>query len=136
MWIEESEFGQAADNRLALNGDVVTVCLERNGTKLIELDTAVVLSNDTRIGSCVGCHATGVGCTERKLSSRLTDGLRGNDTDSLTLLNHAAGSKVASVTLHADTFLALASEHRTNLDTLDGAILYYLGYRLCYLFSG
>ena len=74
--------------------------------------------------------------TEGQLCTRLTDGLSSDHTDSLTLLNHLAGSEVTAVTLHADTMLALAGEHRTNLHTLNGRVFDGLCDRLCDLLTG
>ena len=62
--------------------------------------------------------------TEGKLCSRLADGLRRNHTYGLALLYHTAGSQVAAITLHTYALLALAGEHRTDLDALDGRLLY------------
>ena len=73
--------------------------------------------------------------TESKLCTRLTDSLSGDDTDGLTLLHHALSGEVASVTLHADALLALASEHRTYLDAFDAAVLNLVCHAVCYLFS-
>ena len=61
--------------------------------------------------------------TQSKLCTRLTDGLCGDDTNSLTHLHHALCGKVAAVALHADAAARLAGEHRTNLDALDGRCL-------------
>ena len=74
--------------------------------------------------------------TEGQLGSRLTNSLGCDDAYGLALLHHAAGSEVASVTLHADALLALAGEHRTNLDALDGAVLDGLCHGLGNLVAG
>ena len=74
--------------------------------------------------------------TQRKLSTGLTDGLCGYDAYSLALLHHAACGQVAAVALHADAVLALASEHRTNLDALDGRVFNLLGNGLGNLLAG
>ena len=74
--------------------------------------------------------------TERQLCTRLTDSLSGNHTDSLTLLNHTTGSEVTSVTLHADTFLRLTGEHRTDLHALDLCLLDGLSQGLGDLLTG
>ena len=84
---------------------------ERNNTEILELKLAVVLGNDGCVGGSVTCHTTGVERTESKLCTRLTDGLCSDNADSLAKLNHALCGKVATVTLHADTLLALAGEH-------------------------
>ena len=62
-------------------------------------------------------------CTQRQLCTRLTDRLRGNYTDNLTLLNHAVRSQVTSIALSADTLLRLTSQYGTNLDALDRRVL-------------
>ena len=118
--INEADLSQTTDNHLTLALTSLALLSERNGTKLIELQTTVVLGHDRSVGGSITCHTTGVERTKCKLSTRLTDSLSSNHTDSLTLLNHTLGSEVTTVALHTNTLLALASEHRTDLDTLDG----------------
>ena len=126
--VDEADFGQTADNHLAVEFGLVGLALgERNGTKLVELNLRVVLGNDAGIGCCVTSHTTGVEGTERKLCTRLTNGLGSNDSNSLAELYHACGGKVATVALHADTLLAFTGEHRTDFDALDGRVLDGLG---------
>ena len=74
--------------------------------------------------------------TESKLRTRLTDGLCGDDTDSLALLHHAAGGKVATVALHADALAAFAGEDGTNFDFFDTALLNGHGDGLSDFFAG
>ena len=73
--------------------------------------------------------------TESKLCTWLTDSLSCDDTDSFAELYHALCSEVASVALHADALLALASEHRTNLYALDWRVLDELCLSLCNLLA-
>ncbi len=68
--------------------------------------------------------------TKCQLCTRLTDGLCGNNTDGLTLLNHAAGGQIAAITLHADAMLALTSEDGTNFNTLNRRGFNFGGHRL------
>ena len=65
--------------------------------------------------------------TEGQLCTWLTNSLCSDDTDSLTFLHHALSGKVTSVTLHADTLLALTSEDRTNFDTLNATTFNFCG---------
>ena len=95
---------------------------KRNGAQLIKLDTCLVLCLNLSICCSIRSNTTSVECTKSQLSTRLTDSLSGDDTDSLTELNHTSSSQVTSITLHADTLLALASKNRTNLNTLDRRI--------------
>ena len=127
MRIDEADFRQTAYDHLAC----LSVFLERNGTELIEFNLRIILCYDRSVCSGITSHTTGVECTESQLSSRLTDSLCSDDTDSLTLLNHAAGCEVASVALHADTMLTLTREHRANLNTLYRRIFNLLCDRLC-----
>ena len=136
MRVDETDFSQTAYNHLALNLAILSLLNKRNSTKLVELDTAVVLGNDRRVSCSVGSHTTGVERTESKLCTGLTDSLRCYDAYSLAFLHHAAGSQVASVTLHADTLLAFACEHRTNLNALYRAVLNGLRNRFSNLFTG
>ncbi len=135
--VNKLDLGKTTHNHLALHVVAVLVFLsERNGTQLVELDARLVLGNDAGVGGSVTSHTTGVEGTERQLSTRLTNSLSGNHTDSLTQLHHTGSSQVAAVTLHADTLLALAGKHGTNLDALDGRILDRLGLRLSNLLAG
>ena len=92
----------AYDNRIALFGS--------DGTQVFNLHDTF-----TRQGVFILCSSTsqttGVESTQCQLSTRLTDSLCSDDTDSLTFLNHLTGSKVTSVALRADTVLAFASEY-------------------------
>ena len=74
--------------------------------------------------------------TKCQLSTRLTDSLSSNHTNSLTLLYHTTGSKVTTVTLHADTLLRLTSEHRTDLHTFNVRRLNGLGHTLGNFLTG
>ena len=129
--IDKAEFAKTADYHLTL----ASVLVEGNRTDFLQLYLSVILGHDAGIGCSIGCHTTGVERTQRQLSTRLTDSLGGNHTDSLTLLYHPAGGKVATVTLHADTMLGLAGEHGTNLDALDGRVFDHLGDGFCNLLA-
>ena len=122
--VDEADFGQTADNDLA--GAAVLVD-DIDGTEFVELYAAVALGHDGGVGGGVGGDTTGVERTEGKLRTGFTDGLGGDDADGLALLHHTAGGEVAAVALHADAMLALAGEHRTYLDALDGRSLYLGG---------
>ena len=87
----------------------VTIC-SQYGTKFVELKLTVVLGIYRRIRSRARCSTTDVEGTERKLGTRLTDRLSGDNSDNFSLFNHSAGCKVATVTLGADALAALASE--------------------------
>ena len=65
--------------------------------------------------------------TESKLCTRLTNGLCGNDTDSLTELNHLRRGQVATIALAAHALLAFAGEHRANLNHLNASLLDSVG---------
>ena len=86
---------------------------------------------DGGVGGCVGRDITGVEGTERKLGTRLTDGLCGNDADGLAELHHLGSGEVAAVALLTYAVAALACEDRTYLDSLDGRVLYLGHYGLC-----
>ena len=119
MGVNEAQLTQTADHHLALTA----VLVERYGANLFHLNPGIILSHDRSVGSSVGSHTTGVERTQRQLSTRLTDSLCSDDTDSLTLLDHLTGSQVTTVTLHADAMFRLAGEYGTYLDRLNGRIL-------------
>ena len=87
--------------------------------QFVDFYLRLILCLDLCIGSSVTCDTTGVERTEGQLRTRLTNGLCGDDTNSLTLLYHALSGKVTSITFHADTLLALTSEDRTDLDAFN-----------------
>ena len=135
MRVDETSLSQSADHHLAIDGTHFALLLERDDAKLIELDAAGILGHDRCVGSGITGHTTSVECTECQLRTRLTDGLCGDDTDGFTLLYHALGGQVAAIALHADTLLALASQHRTNFDALDGRVFNSLGDGFCNLLT-
>src|SRR6185312_3585627 len=63
-------------------------------------------------------HTTGVEGTHRQLRTRLTDGLRGDDTHGLADVDRLAGRQRAAVAGAADAQLRLAGQHRTDPDVL------------------
>ena len=136
MRVNELKLGKTAHNHLTLDVLLAVVLDERHDTDVLEVELAVVLCYDRSVGGSVTCHTTGVEGTERKLCTRLTNGLCGNHTYCLAHLNHALCCEVTSVTLHADTVLALAGEHRADLNALDGRVFDGLGDRVGNLFAG
>ena len=54
-----------------------------------------------------------------QLGPRLADGLRGNDTDGLTLLDQAAPCQIAAITRTTDTAAGLTGQYRTDFDPID-----------------
>ena len=57
--------------------------------------------------------------TQSELRARLTDGLCGNHTHSLTFLNQLARCKVAAITIGANTALRFASQHGTDFHVIN-----------------
>ena len=102
----------------------MSILIERYGTNFLHLNLCLlILIDDAGVGSGIGSHTTGVERTERQLSTRLTNSLCSDDTDSLTLLYHTTGSEVTTITLAADALLRLTGQHRTNLDALNLRLL-------------
>src|SRR6058998_3441740 len=62
--------------------------------------------------------STDVEGTERQLSARLADRLRGDDSNRFTLIDHRHGREVAAVAHLAETTLRLASENAADLHRL------------------
>ena len=91
------------------NNDVHAVLI-LHGAQVFNLDATVILGSDIGNSRSVACHTTGVEGTQCELSTRLTDRLCGNHTDSLAALHHAVRCQVATVALGADAVLGLASE--------------------------
>src|SRR6266487_2825394 len=63
-----------------------------------------------------GSNTTGMEGTQRELCTRLTDGLRRDDTDCGTEFHHGAASQIETVTLGTNAMLQFASHCRANLD--------------------
>ncbi len=87
--------------------------------------TGSILGNDTCISSNIGCDTTGMECTQCQLCTRLTDRLCSDYTDSLTFLNHTAGSQVTSITFGTNPFLGFASQYRTDFNAFDWRLLIF-----------
>ena len=73
--------------------------------------------------------------TERQLCTRLSDRLRSDDPDDLTLLDEDVGSEVTAVALSADALLGLTGEYRADFDLLDGRLLDALSSSFADLFA-
>jgi hypothetical protein len=71
-------------------------------------------------------NATDVERSHRQLRTGFTDGLRSDDTDRLTDVDHDAARKIAAIAQRTDTAPRLAAEHRANLHTVDPGVVDYL----------
>ena len=60
---------------------------------------------------------------QRQLRARLADRLRGENADRLAEVDHFHRGQVAAVAHPADAALALAGEHRADLDVLDAGVV-------------
>ena len=112
----------ADDNFLLLLGD-----LARNSTADLSNDRLalwlsglekLLYSRKTLCDITAG-YAARMECTHGKLCTRLTDGLRRNNADSLTDLYSLTGCQVLAVALRADTHVGTAGKCGTNLDSRD-----------------
>ena len=133
--IDNAHFSHTADDDF----DVAAFGIDfvgAHGAELVDFEHTVVARRCRRYGGDIRGHTTDVEGLEGKLRARLTDRLGGNDADSLALLNHTVGGKVAAVALGADAALALAGENRTDLDALDGRCLDFLDGSFGYLVAG
>ncbi len=117
------------------HNDAVT-CLGGNGTELVYLDDTLTRNGVGVLRSRIACDTTRVEGTKSQLRTRLTDGLRGNDTDRLTFLHHLTRCKVAAVALGANAVFRFAGEHRTDFNLLDTGSLDSLASRLANLLAG
>ena len=61
--------------------------------------------------------------THGELGTGLADGLRRNDADGFTDVDHVTAGQIAPVAQDANATAAFAGEHRTNLDLRDACIL-------------
>ena len=80
---------------------------------------------DTRKTLCdiAAGNTAGVECTHGQLCTRLTDGLCGNDTNSLSDLYRLACRHVCAVALGADTDMALTCQDCTDLNSISAELL-------------
>src|SRR5690606_37763495 len=60
---------------------------------------------------------------QRELGPRFADRLRSQDADRLAQVHHLHRGEVAAVAHPADAALALAGQHRTDLDVLDARLV-------------
>ncbi len=107
-----------------------------DGTQIFDLDYTVAREVVGRLCRRTARQTTGVESTEGQLRTRLTDSLRRDDADRLTLLHHLTGCKVAAVTLGADAVLGLAGEYGADNHLLDTGSLDRLALRLADLLAG
>ena len=96
------------------SGDVGHQRRALRGAGLEQLDHA-----GQTVGDVLTRDTTGVERTHRELGSRLTDRLRGDDTDRLAEIGDLAGREHAAVAARAHTRHRLAGEHRTHTHTRD-----------------
>ena len=108
LHIDNLDFSRTTDHLVVELASFVGLL---QSTQLIDAQHTVVSSHDAAVCGHVTGHTTDVERTQGQLSTRLTDGLCGNHTDSLTNLHHLAGSQVTTVTLLADTVLGFAGRH-------------------------
>ena len=96
------------------SGDVGHQRRALRGPGLEQLDHA-----GQTVGDVLTRDTTGVERTHRELGSRLTDRLRGDDTDRLAEIGDLAGREHAAVAARAHTGHRLAGEHRTHTHARD-----------------
>src|SRR5690242_3920377 len=90
------------------------------------------MDRSVELGRQLGIHCRGPGYTadverpQRKLGTRLADGLGGNDADCIALLGGVSAGQVLAIAFHTHAPAALAGEHRTDIDRIDAAVLYLL----------
>ena len=113
--VDDAHFGCTADDDL----EVALVLMLGDGPELLELQTSVVAGYNLGLGGDAGSGTADVECTEGQLCTGLSDGLCGDDTDHLALLDHAAGGQVTAVALGADTLAGFAGEYRADFHLLD-----------------
>ena len=114
--VDDAHLGCTADDNL----EVTFVLVLGDGPEFLELQTSVVAGDDLGLRCNAGCGTSDVECTEGQLCTGLSDGLCGNHSDHLALLDHAAGGQVAAVALCADSLAGLAGEYRADLHLLYG----------------
>ena len=104
-------------------------------TQFFKLKTCIVLRNNTCICSHVTGDTSSVERTQCQLSTRFTDWLSSDNTNSLTFLNHTAGSKVTSITLSTYTLLRLTCQYRTDFNAFNRRIFDFLCNWFCNFFT-
>src|SRR6185312_15733256 len=90
-----------------------------NGDEVDEVNLTRVLGFEVRSVLHARCGSADVEGTHGELRARLADGLRCDNADSLTHLNHLARAEVTAVAQDAAAALGFAGEHGANLYTLD-----------------
>ena len=117
---------------VALSGEqVLTVLLALYDASGDLRDVHGMLEGDLVLLCAGGCCSSDVEGSHGQLRTGLSDGLCGDDSDSLTDRNRLVGRKVAAVALLADAVLGLAGENGPDQDSLDSRILDGLGLVIC-----
>src|SRR5262249_44686056 len=81
-----------------------------DGLEAVELDRAGILRFQTRLPGDAACRTTDVERTHGQLRSRLTNGLRRDDTDRLADLDEFSGGKISTVAADASTAARFAGQ--------------------------
>jgi len=74
--------------------------------------------------------------SERKLRPGLANGLRGNNANGRTQLNHITTGQVKAIALGADTLTQFAGHGRVNIDIVAPGGVHSFGYLLCEQLAG
>ena len=115
--IYDAQLGQTADyDKMFLTGNLID---SLNRTQLVDLQRTLIFRGQAVLRSDIRSDTSDVERTQSQLRTRLTDRLRSDDTDNLTLLNHTVRSQVTAITLRTDTLLRLASQYGTDLYALN-----------------
>jgi hypothetical protein len=104
--------------RTGLVQDDVAAVLELHEAEIVVTNNTLMLGFDLRLLEHTLGGSTDVERTHRELRAGLADRLRGDDTHSFAELDETAGREIATVTCDTNAVLALASEHRADLDFL------------------
>ena len=101
--IHDAQLGQTAHyDEVLLTRNLID---SLNRTQLIDLQRTLIFRSQAILCSDIGSDTTDVERTQSQLRTRLTDRLCSDDTDNLTLLNHAVRSQVTTITLRTNTLL-------------------------------
>lgn len=96
------------------NHNLVALLTGHIAHRACEANRAGRLRNDVAGNSCTASSTTDVERTHGQLSTRFTNGLGGDNTDSLTGVNELAAAEIAAVALGAKTVACFAGKRSTD----------------------
>ena len=104
------------------NHNLIALLTGHIAHRACEADRTGRLRNDVAGHSCAARSTTDVERTHGQLSTRFTNGLSGDNTDSFTGINELAAAEIAAVALGAKTVACFAGKRSADLDFVNAEL--------------